>query len=36
MPLGVQLIAPARQEARLLQAARWCEATLNVTLTPPV
>jgi aspartyl-tRNA(Asn)/glutamyl-tRNA(Gln) amidotransferase subunit A len=36
MPLGVQLIAPARQETRLLQAARWCEATLNVTLTPPV
>lgn len=36
MPLGVQLIAPARQEARLLQAARWCEVTLNVTLTPPV
>jgi aspartyl-tRNA(Asn)/glutamyl-tRNA(Gln) amidotransferase subunit A len=36
MPLGIQLIAPARQEARLLQAARWCEATLNVTLTPPV
>ena len=36
MPLGIQLIAPARQETRLFQAARWCEATLNVTLMPPV
>jgi aspartyl-tRNA(Asn)/glutamyl-tRNA(Gln) amidotransferase subunit A len=36
MPLGIQLVAPASQEARLLQAARWCEATLNVTLTPPL
>jgi aspartyl-tRNA(Asn)/glutamyl-tRNA(Gln) amidotransferase subunit A len=36
MPLGIQLIAPALQEERLLQAARWCEATLNVTLIPPL
>jgi aspartyl-tRNA(Asn)/glutamyl-tRNA(Gln) amidotransferase subunit A len=36
MPMGIQLIAPARQEERLLQAARWCEQTLDVTLTPPV
>jgi aspartyl-tRNA(Asn)/glutamyl-tRNA(Gln) amidotransferase subunit A len=36
MPMGIQLIAPARQEERLLRAARWCERTLDVTLTPPV
>jgi aspartyl-tRNA(Asn)/glutamyl-tRNA(Gln) amidotransferase subunit A len=36
MPLGIQLIAPALQEERLLQAARWCEAILNVTLVPPL
>jgi Asp-tRNA(Asn)/Glu-tRNA(Gln) amidotransferase A subunit family amidase len=36
MPLGIQLIAPALREDRLLQAARWCEATLNVTLQPPL
>ncbi len=35
MPLGIQLIAPARQEERLLRAARWCEATLDTTLVPP-
>jgi aspartyl-tRNA(Asn)/glutamyl-tRNA(Gln) amidotransferase subunit A len=36
MPLGIQLVAPALQEERLLQAARWCEATLHVILTPPL
>jgi aspartyl-tRNA(Asn)/glutamyl-tRNA(Gln) amidotransferase subunit A len=36
LPLGVQLIAPARQEEGLLRTARWCEATLNVTLEPPL
>lgn len=36
LPLGIQLIAPSRQEERLLQAARWCEISLNITLTPPL
>jgi aspartyl-tRNA(Asn)/glutamyl-tRNA(Gln) amidotransferase subunit A len=36
MPMGIQLIAPHAQEDRLLRAARWCEATLNVSLVPPV
>jgi aspartyl-tRNA(Asn)/glutamyl-tRNA(Gln) amidotransferase subunit A len=36
MPLGLQLIAPYRQEEQLLRAARWCEAALDVTLAPPV
>jgi aspartyl-tRNA(Asn)/glutamyl-tRNA(Gln) amidotransferase subunit A len=36
LPLGIQLIAPSRQEERLLQAARWCETSLNITLTPPL
>jgi len=36
MPLGLQLIAPALEEERLLRAARWCEAALNVTLAPPL
>jgi aspartyl-tRNA(Asn)/glutamyl-tRNA(Gln) amidotransferase subunit A len=36
MPLGVQLVAPALQEERLLQAARWCEAALAITLMPPL
>jgi aspartyl-tRNA(Asn)/glutamyl-tRNA(Gln) amidotransferase subunit A len=36
MPLGIQLAAPALQEERLLQAARWCEATLAITLVPPL
>jgi aspartyl-tRNA(Asn)/glutamyl-tRNA(Gln) amidotransferase subunit A len=34
LPLGIQLVAPALQEERLLQAARWCEAALGVTLIP--
>lgn len=36
MPLGVQLIAPALEEERLLRTARWCEMTLNATLVPPL
>src|SRR2546428_325401 len=36
MPSGIQLIAPALEEERLLRAARWCEAALNVTLAPPL
>jgi Asp-tRNA(Asn)/Glu-tRNA(Gln) amidotransferase A subunit family amidase len=36
MPLGIQLVAPALQEERLLQAARWCEATLAITLLLPL
>jgi aspartyl-tRNA(Asn)/glutamyl-tRNA(Gln) amidotransferase subunit A len=36
MPLGLQLIAPALQEERLLQAARWCEVALDFTLRPPL
>ena len=36
MPLGIQLIALALEEERLFRAARWCEAALNVTLTPPL
>jgi aspartyl-tRNA(Asn)/glutamyl-tRNA(Gln) amidotransferase subunit A len=36
MPLGIQLIAPALEEERLLRAARWCEGVLNVTLSPPL
>jgi aspartyl-tRNA(Asn)/glutamyl-tRNA(Gln) amidotransferase subunit A len=34
MPLGIQLIAPALQEERLLRAARWCEVALDMTLVP--
>jgi aspartyl-tRNA(Asn)/glutamyl-tRNA(Gln) amidotransferase subunit A len=36
MPLGIQLIAPALHEERLLRAARWCEAILHVTLMPAI
>lgn len=36
LPLGIQLIGPALQEERLLRAARWCEATMDVTLVPPL
>lgn len=36
MPLGIQLIAPASHEEPLFRAASWCEATLGVTLVPPV
>lgn len=34
LPFGLQLAAPPYQEARLLRAARWCEAQLG-TLGPP-
>lgn len=36
LPLGVQLIAPPFEEARLLSIARWCEKIMDVQLTPPV
>lgn len=36
MPLGIQLVAPAMEEERLLRAARWCERALAVTLAPPM
>ncbi|MBM3226877.1 MAG: amidase [Candidatus Tectomicrobia bacterium] len=36
LPLGFQLIAPAMEEERLFRAARWCEAALDITLTPPL
>ena len=36
MPLGIQLVAPALEEERLLRAARWCEAALNIRLAPPL
>jgi len=34
LPLGVQLIAGAFAEDRLLSVARWCEAVLNFTAVP--
>jgi aspartyl-tRNA(Asn)/glutamyl-tRNA(Gln) amidotransferase subunit A len=36
LPLAIQLMGPAFAEDRLLAAARWCEATLNVRLKPPL
>jgi aspartyl-tRNA(Asn)/glutamyl-tRNA(Gln) amidotransferase subunit A len=36
MPLAIQLLGPAMADDRLLAAARWCEATLDITLTPPL
>ena len=36
LPLGIQLISAPFQEAGLLAAAGWCEAALDVTLSPPV
>ena len=36
LPLGIQLIAAPFQEPRLLAAAGWCEAALNVHLSPPI
>ena len=36
LPLGIQLIAGPFQEPRLLAAAGWCEAALDVHLSPPV
>ena len=36
MPLGVQLVGSWFQEEGLLAVAHWCEATLGVSLTPPL
>lgn len=36
LPLGIQLIAPPFEEARLLAIARWCEKIMDVQLMPPV
>jgi aspartyl-tRNA(Asn)/glutamyl-tRNA(Gln) amidotransferase subunit A len=35
LPLAVQLVAPAWQEARLLSVGRWCEAQLQPIGPPP-
>jgi aspartyl-tRNA(Asn)/glutamyl-tRNA(Gln) amidotransferase subunit A len=36
MPLAIQLVAPAWQEARLLAVGRWCEAQLPPIGPPPL
>ena len=36
LPLGIQLAAARFQEPRLLAAARWCEAVLDLHLSPPL
>jgi aspartyl-tRNA(Asn)/glutamyl-tRNA(Gln) amidotransferase subunit A len=36
LPFGIQLIGAPFQESRMLAAAGWCEATLDVNLFPPV
>lgn len=36
LPVGVQLIAPPFEEARLLAVARWCEKIIDVQLTPSI
>jgi Asp-tRNA(Asn)/Glu-tRNA(Gln) amidotransferase A subunit family amidase len=36
MPLAIQLLGPACADDRLLAAARWCEAILDITLVPPL
>jgi aspartyl-tRNA(Asn)/glutamyl-tRNA(Gln) amidotransferase subunit A len=36
LPLGIQLVGAYFGEDRLLAAARWCEAELNLQLAPPV
>jgi aspartyl-tRNA(Asn)/glutamyl-tRNA(Gln) amidotransferase subunit A len=36
LPFAVQFMGPAFAEDRLLGAARWCEATLNANLKPPI
>ncbi len=36
LPLGMQLIAAPFQESRLLAAARWCEAVLDLHLSTPM
>jgi len=35
LPLAIQLVAPAWQEARLLAVGRWCEAQLAPIGPPP-
>ena len=35
LPLGIQLVSAPFQESRLLAAARWCEAVIDVHLSPP-
>ncbi|MCY4365886.1 MAG: amidase [Chloroflexi bacterium] len=34
LPMGLQLVGQYLAEDRLLAAARWCEQTMNVTLSP--
>jgi aspartyl-tRNA(Asn)/glutamyl-tRNA(Gln) amidotransferase subunit A len=36
LPLAIQLVSPAWQEARLLGVGRWCEAQLPPMPAPPV
>ena len=36
LPLGIQLASAPFNEARLLAAARWCEAVLHGHLSPPL
>lgn len=35
LPLGVQLVGHRGQDARLLEAAAWCEGVLDLDLHPP-
>lgn len=36
LPFGIQLASAHFEEAKLLAAARWCEAVLDLHLSPPV
>jgi aspartyl-tRNA(Asn)/glutamyl-tRNA(Gln) amidotransferase subunit A len=36
MPCGLQLVGPRNSEARLLQAAAWCEARIGFEYRPPL
>ena len=36
VPLGIQMVASPFAEARLLSAAAWCEAVLDMSLNPPL
>ena len=36
VPLGLQLVGAYMGESGLLAAARWCEETLQIRLSPPV